>query len=191
MAPRAVQRTHLLAAIVFVAGILVLSVQLITPTPVMVSVAENGTEATQIGQYFTYRDVAVIAGSAMLCGVSGTYLLLEVPTSADWSAPATAETTASAETTAAVETSGVGAGTEQRTPDAHRDRWEETIERLENNEETLYSILVDADGELPQRELVAETDLSKATVSRTLDSLENRNLVERKRRGMGNVVYLQ
>ncbi|WP_434530062.1 helix-turn-helix transcriptional regulator (plasmid) [Haloarcula sp. NS06] len=50
--------------------------------------------------------------------------------------------------------------------------------------------MLDADGVLPQSEIGDRTDLSKATVSRTLDSLEARDLVERKRRGMGNIVLL-
>jgi len=62
---------------------------------------------------------------------------------------------------------------------------------LKDNEETIYSLLSDTDGEPPQREIVEETSLLKATVSRTLDSLEHKSLVERKRRGMGNVVRLQ
>jgi len=41
------------------------------------------------------------------------------------------------------------------------------------------------------RDIVEGTDLSKATVSRTLDTLESKDLVERKRKGMSNVVILQ
>ena len=63
-------------------------------------------------------------------------------------------------------------------------------DRLRDNEATIYTLLIQADGTLPPRDLVDDTDRSKATVSRSLDSLEQRNLVERKRRGMGNVVHL-
>ena len=51
--------------------------------------------------------------------------------------------------------------------------------------------VLEADGVLPQREIVEQTDLSKATVSRTLDSLEAKSLLERKARGTGNVVLLR
>jgi len=54
----------------------------------------------------------------------------------------------------------------------------------------VYKTVLDADGVLPQSEIVDQTELSKATVSRTLDSLEAKDLVERKRRGMGNTVLL-
>jgi uncharacterized membrane protein len=50
--------------------------------------------------------------------------------------------------------------------------------------------VLEASGELPQRDIVEGTELSKATVSRTLDTLESKDLVERKRKGMGNVVVL-
>ncbi|WP_338072125.1 helix-turn-helix transcriptional regulator [Haloarcula rubripromontorii] len=68
--------------------------------------------------------------------------------------------------------------------------WAPVSERLASNEELVYKTVLDADSVLPQSEIVDPTDISKATVSRTLDSLETRDLIERKRRGMGNVVRL-
>jgi uncharacterized membrane protein len=75
--------------------------------------------------------------------------------------------------------------------DARREEWESTAERLSNNERAVYEAVLDADGVLPQSDVVDRTDISKASVSRALDGLEARDLVERKRRGMGNVVVLQ
>ncbi|MUV61442.1 MarR family transcriptional regulator, partial [Halobacterium sp. CBA1126] len=82
---------------------------------------------------------------------------------------------------------------EERTDDlleARREQWEATAERLSSNEAAVYEAVLDADGVLPQADIVDRTDISKASVSRALDSLEARDLVERKRRGMGNVVVL-
>ncbi|WP_367175230.1 helix-turn-helix transcriptional regulator [Haloarcula rubripromontorii] len=73
---------------------------------------------------------------------------------------------------------------------ARRQAWEPVSERLASNEELVYKTVLDADSVLLQSEIVDRTDISKATVSRTLDSLETRDLIERKRRGMGNVVRL-
>jgi uncharacterized membrane protein len=50
---------------------------------------------------------------------------------------------------------------------------------------------LESDGVVQQSTIVEETDLSKSHVSRKLDVLESRELVERKRRGMGNVVVLK
>lgn len=73
----------------------------------------------------------------------------------------------------------------------HRTQFNETTDRLDNTEREIYSMVLDADGEIQQRNIVANTDFSKATVTRTLDSLEAKGLLERKRQGVGNVVVLQ
>ncbi|MFT4932697.1 MAG: hypothetical protein ACI91T_002596 [Natronomonas sp.] len=196
MSTRALQRAHLLPAVVFVAAVLVLAVQLLTPSPVVVSVGESGTEATTIGQYFTYVEVSVVAVAAAFCGGSGTYLLLHDRARASAEHPRRSGDAGGGRPRAAGDG---GVTTIARRPDvpagsddaeAVEERWRETLDRLANNEEVLYELLVDADGELPQRTLVEETELSKATVSRTLDSLEQRGLVERRRDGMGNTVLL-
>jgi hypothetical protein len=49
---------RLSAAAVFVAAVLVLAVQLIAPSPVMVSIGDSGAQTTQLGQYFTSRSLA-------------------------------------------------------------------------------------------------------------------------------------
>jgi uncharacterized membrane protein len=85
---------------------------------------------------------------------------------------------------------GHGSGAVQHDTTDPEKRWEKTVDRLYNNEETVYTVVLEAGGELPQRDIVEGTDLSKATVSRTLDTLESKDLVERKRKGMGNVVVL-
>lgn len=195
MVPRALEKRPLVAAVAFVAAVLVLAVQLITPSPVMVSVGDGGAEATQLGQYFTYSDVAVIAVAAFVCGTSGTYLALhdrEDELADPDRSPADGNPAYAAPEANSAD--GVGTAGPREGPDREedrRERWEEVADRLKNNEETIYSMLVDADGELAQRELVEETDLSKATVSRTLDKLENRGLVQRRRNGMGNTVHLR
>ena len=51
--------------------------------------------------------------------------------------------------------------------------------------------LVSAQGAIFQSELVEKSGLNKVKVTRILDKLEARGLVERKRRGMTNVVILQ
>jgi uncharacterized membrane protein len=184
---------RLISAAVFVAAVLVLAVQLITPSPVMVSIGDSGAQTTQLGQYFTYTDVALITVAASLLGASGTYLLLGDHT-------ATAPTTESA-TSQTIANGGGHQPTRQAVRDGHgsgpvqhdttdAERWEETVDRLHNNEETVYTVVLEAGGALPQRDIVEETELSKATVSRTLDTLESKDLVERKRKGMGNVVHL-
>ncbi|MBS3091453.1 hypothetical protein J4217_03345 [Candidatus Pacearchaeota archaeon] len=51
--------------------------------------------------------------------------------------------------------------------------------------------IVRESGTIFQADLIEKTGYGKAKVSRILDRLENRNLIERKRRGMTNVVVLK
>jgi hypothetical protein len=184
---RPLQRTHLFAAVVFVAAVLVLAVQLITPSPVMVSVGETGAETTTVGQYFTYSEVAVVAVAAVVCGASGTYLLVGARTDPDPPRSPVEDARPQPIANGGVEPDPPRGGDGGATPE---ERWQETLDGLANNQATIYELLIEADGELPQRTLVEETDLSKATVSRTLDKLEHRGLVERTRDGLGNTVRL-
>ncbi|QLH77172.1 transcriptional regulator [Halosimplex rubrum] len=191
------QRRQLAAAVAFVAAAVVLAVQLITPSPVVVSVGENGTTVSELGTYFTPEDIAVVAAAGALLGASGTYLLV-----GDSSTPDAVSSTASAATESLPES---GAATVDSTAperssgpepsdelvETRREELEETARRLSTNERAVYETVLDADGVLPQTEIVAGTDFSKATVSRTLDTLESKDLLERRRRGMGNVVYLR
>ncbi|MHC1587205.1 MAG: helix-turn-helix transcriptional regulator [Candidatus Syntropharchaeia archaeon] len=51
--------------------------------------------------------------------------------------------------------------------------------------------MIEADGIIEQSKLPEKTGISKASVSRALDLLESKGLVERRRRGMGNIVLLK
>lgn len=67
---------------------------------------------------------------------------------------------------------------------------EEKLDRLDPAEHRLVEILREREGEAPQGDLVGLTGFSKAKVSRTLDRLDQKRLVIRLRRGMGNRVLL-
>lgn len=179
----ALHRTQLFAAVVFIGSTFVLAFQVINPSPVVVSVGERGTDVAELGTYFGYRDVTIIAAAATLLGASGTYLL--VPT--DFSNKV--ETVPTTPTPTA-DTQREQAEPSDKLLEARRQAWEQTAERLANKEQEVYKTVLAADGVLPQSDIVSQTDLSKASVSRALDSLETKNLVERKRRGMGNMILL-
>tara|TARA_Y100000310_G_C20538412_1_gene742018 strand:+ start:383 stop:856 length:474 start_codon:yes stop_codon:yes gene_type:complete len=65
------------------------------------------------------------------------------------------------------------------------------IKNLAEDEKKLYSEVEKAHGAIFQSELVEKTKLSKVKVSRLLDKLEGRGLIERRRRGMTNLVVLK
>ena len=63
--------------------------------------------------------------------------------------------------------------------------------KLDKDEKVVVKIVEEADGTIFQSDLVEKTEFSKVKVSRILDKLEGRQLLERKRRGMTNVVVLR
>jgi uncharacterized membrane protein len=159
----------LFAAAVFIASVLVLALKLLNPTPVQILVEGNTAITTQVPGLFTYADVLVIAVALVLMSVSGTYILLHDSTTPAPATPASAGDVILEE---------------------RRQRWEEVAKTLKDDEQTLFKAIID-EGIVHQSELVEKTGLPKSNVSRALYGLESRGLIERRRRGMGNVVLLK
>jgi uncharacterized membrane protein len=163
-------RTDAVVGILLAVAVAVLGAQVLNPTPIMISVEGSSTEVEQVPGFFTYGDVVVVSVSSVVAGASATYLL----------------------TGSAVETEA-GTGTDKETDmiEKRRREWEDRADELRNGEKEIYEVVLESDGVVEQSTIVDETDLSKSHVSRKLDVLESRQLVERKRRGMGNVVVLK
>ncbi|HLD57917.1 MAG TPA: MarR family transcriptional regulator [archaeon] len=68
---------------------------------------------------------------------------------------------------------------------------EDAVKMLTGDEKTVYDTIVASQGTIFQSELVEKSGLDKVRVSRVLDKLEGRGLIERKRRGMSNVIVLR
>ena len=69
--------------------------------------------------------------------------------------------------------------------------FEEVLSKVSGDEKRLVKVLVDKGGAAFQSELVEATGFSKAKVSRLLDKLEAGGVVERRRRGMSNLVIIK
>jgi len=67
----------------------------------------------------------------------------------------------------------------------------EGIKSLQNVERKVYDLIVDAEGFIFQNDLMNKTGYSKVKISRILDKLEIKGIVERRRRGMANIVVLK
>jgi uncharacterized membrane protein len=59
---------------------------------------------------------------------------------------------------------------------------------LDEEEQNIINLLNKNEGSIYQSDIIKETNLSKVKVSRLLDKLEGKGLIERKRRGMTNIV---
>ncbi len=69
--------------------------------------------------------------------------------------------------------------------------WNKIMKTLEGCERNVFAAVKDGGGLIFQNELIKKTGFSKVKVSRVLDKLEVKNLIERRRRGMGNIVVLK
>lgn len=69
----------------------------------------------------------------------------------------------------------------------NRKKFETVIKTLKGDEKRIYEAIIDS-GAIFQGDIVEKLGLNKVKVSRILDKLEGRGLIERRRRGMSNVI---
>jgi uncharacterized membrane protein len=72
-----------------------------------------------------------------------------------------------------------------------KDNYEKVMKELSDDEKLVLEKIIEAQGTIFQSDLVEKTALTKVKVTRILDKLEGKAIVERKRRGMTNVVILK
>jgi uncharacterized membrane protein len=65
------------------------------------------------------------------------------------------------------------------------------MEELDDEERSVLQKVIDSNGTIFQSQIVDELGFPKAKITRILDKLEGRSLVERRRRGMTNVIILK
>jgi uncharacterized membrane protein len=159
-----ITRKDLIFACILVISSFILTYKLLTPVPLVISIDGATISSENLPKFFTFTDVVVIAIFSILLGFSISSLL----TQAELGKPAS-----------------------EIVLEDRKKRWEEIARTLKEDEAKIYKIILEAGGIIQQSELVEKTGMSKATVSRTLDLLESKGLVERRRRGMGNIVLLK
>lgn len=169
-------RRLIIGSAFFVASVLVLSLKLLLPTPINVYIQQTGnpTLVDQVQGFYSWSDVITVLVAAIVLGWSGSVIL-----SSSSSRPVVPQ----------------GAGDKgQEWKDAFEKRkgaFEEIADGLKEDEASVLRAIIASDGMIMQGELVEKTGLPKSTVSKCLDALEVRGLVERRRRGMGNVILLK
>jgi len=68
---------------------------------------------------------------------------------------------------------------------------EKNLKLMDQDEKKVYQSILDSQGTIFQSDLVEKLGFDKVKVTRILDRLEGRQLIERRRRGMTNVVILR
>ncbi|ABD42149.1 hypothetical protein Mhun_2448 [Methanospirillum hungatei JF-1] len=174
---------ELLAAVLFIASVFILGLKLMNPTPLVIWYTGEDyiIQTERIGDIYSATDVIVlIVSSLIICG-SGLYLLLyeqihPIP---------------------ALQAQGAPPLPYQEAPlpfsplEDRKRKWETVLPTLKEDQQLIYQTILDADGIIPQSDIVEKTGLSKSNVSRSLDMLESMGLIEKRRRGMGNLILLK
>ncbi len=140
-----------------------LFVFVMTPTVVQFVIEGNVVELNQIPNIYNSTDLVAIGFSSFVLGSSLIYLLL------------------------------IDKNKEALTKiSLIKEKWNKLLGELSDPDETvIVKIVVDEGGTIFQSQLVEKSGFSKSKVSLILDRLEARRILERKRRGMTNVVVLK
>jgi uncharacterized membrane protein len=72
-----------------------------------------------------------------------------------------------------------------------KENYRKIMQSLAAEEKLVLESIISSEGSMFQSDIVAKTGLTKVKVTRILDRLEGRDIIERKRRGMTNVVILK
>lgn len=72
-----------------------------------------------------------------------------------------------------------------------KEHYQKILNELNDDERLVFEKIIEFEGTIFQSDLVDETKFTKVKITRILDKLEGKGLVERKRRGMTNIVILK
>jgi hypothetical protein len=82
-------------------------------------------------------------------------------------------------------------GQSKKFSSAKKHEFEKTLKELDGDEKKIYELISSSDGVVFQSDIVEKTGFPKVKVTRLLDRMEHRGLVERRRRGMSNIVLIK
>ena len=154
----------LLVACVFIVSVFLVMLKLMNPTEIHIFLEGEETVLSQILKNYTFFDVVLLVASSLVAGMSVVYLMLFD----DQQRP-----------------------TGEMLLESRLSKYEGLIPTLKDDEQKIFRAIIDAQGIIAQSELTEVTGVSKSNVSRALDLLESRGLVERRRRGMSNTILLK
>ena len=153
----------LLVAGLFMASIFIVALKIVTPTEIHIYLEGEEAVLSQRIRTYTFNDVALVIASVFIAGLSTMYLVLQ--------------------------DRGMAIGDlyfKQK-----RSSYEKILPTLKMDEQKVFRTVLDSDGIIAQSEIVKMTEVSRSGVSRALDRLESRGFIERRRRGMSNIIVLK
>ncbi len=154
----------LLVASLFMVSVFIIVLKIMNPTEIHIFLEGEETVLSQVMHNFSLYDVSMLIIAAFSAGITATYLLFfdRIPIA-----------------TGDIALNGKRSG------------YEKVLPTLKEDEAKVFRAVLDSEGIIAQSELSELAGVSKSNVSRALDMLESRGYVERRRRGMGNIIVLK
>lgn len=82
--------------------------------------------------------------------------------------------------------------TKEKNPKAEqKENNEKVLNKLNEEEKQIIAKIIESEGSIYQSDLIKKTGLSKVKITRILDKIEGKGLINRQRRGMTNVIILK
>lgn len=166
------QRIEIAALLALLVSTFVIVVELLAPANVNLVLDGQGQVVIRsVPHIYSLSNIILVTVAALTAGTSGSYLLLPHRTIY---APE-------------IRSNAMQAPSEEKLAS-----WQSARARLQDHDGgRIMELLIMKGGSAPQGELIAESGFSKSKVSVLLNDLENKGLLERKRKGMSNVVSLK
>jgi DNA-binding transcriptional ArsR family regulator len=153
-----------LVACALIVSVFLAGVKLMNPSEVHIYLEGEETILSHVMSRYSLFDALMLVATSLIAGMSVIYLAL-------------------------FDDRKASAG--ELILESRLERWERIIPTLKMDEQKVLRAVLDSEGIIAQSDLTGVTGVSKSNVSRALDLLESRGFVERRRRGMGNVILLK
>lgn len=153
---------NMLAILGLIVSSCIVFLKVLTPITVQIIIEGNIVELTEVPNIYSAWDMAVTSISCAILGSSLIYLLVETKIQ------------------------------QPHNSLSIQDNWNTIVETLANpDEKAIVTLIIAEGGTIFQTQLVEKSGYSKTKVSLVLNRLEARNVVERRRHGMSNVIVLK
>lgn len=158
-----VDKRSLLAAAALTVSAFFLFQKLLLPRTIQIIVEGQQVYVQEVTGVYTFTDIIIVMISSVVMGACILYLLLPLHFRAELGSLASFKVSPN----------------------------KKILDSLRQDERKIYELILNNDGVIFQSKLVEISGMPKSTVSLILDRLEAKGLVERRRRGMSNIVILK
>ena len=159
------KKIEVIAAVLLLLSIFIIGFRLLHKEPLGFIIQNGNVIPIENTNYFTINDILIVIIFSWIGGMAALYLLLS-------------KTEASLPQQKAQEGSA-------------KDKYGYISNLLKPDEKNIFNIILHKNGEILQKDLVNEAQMSIVRVSRILDRLEKKNLVEKKRYGATNKIVVK